>query len=81
VLKEKDGIVLMVSAMFVSCRLGSEHNGRPGLVVGLVILGPNNRLSLYTSDIRRVYPAWSVDVRCPASWLRSSDFLHRRMEL
>ena len=61
-LKEMGGIVLMVSAILFLASRDPERNVAvvDGLIVGLVILSVTPLLSLYTVDIRRIYPGHLV---------------------
>jgi len=61
-LKEMGGIVLMLSAMLFLASRDPQRNVAvvDGLIVGLVILAVTPLLSLYTVDIRRIYPGHLV---------------------
>ena len=61
-LKEMGGIVLMLSAMLFLASRDPQRNAAvvDGLIVGLVILSVTPLLSLYTVDIRRIYPGHLV---------------------
>src|SRR3989442_13702793 len=58
-LKEMGGLALMVSVMLFLASRDPERNVAvvDGLIVGLVILAVTPLLSLYSLDIRRVYPS------------------------
>ena len=64
--KEMGGIVLMVSVMLFLAWRDPERNVAiiDGMAVGLCILGLTPLLSLYTLDLRKLYPASLI-------WLRS----------
>jgi Na+-driven multidrug efflux pump len=61
-LKEMGGIVLMVSVMLFLASRDPERNVAVvhGLIVGLVVLAITPLLSLYSLDIRRIYPGHLV---------------------
>ena len=61
-LKEMGGIVLMVSVMLFLASRDPERNVAvvDGLIAGLVVLAITPLLSLYSLDIRRVYPGHLV---------------------
>jgi len=62
ILKELGGIVLMLSAMLFLAARDPERNVAvvDGLIVGLIVLALTPLLSLYSLDIRRVYPGHLV---------------------
>jgi len=64
--KEVGGIVLMVSVMLFLALRDPERNVAiiDGMIVGLCILALTPLLSLYTLDVRNLYPASLI-------WLRS----------
>lgn len=61
-LKEMGGIALMVAAMLYLASRDPERNVAivDGLILGLVILAVTPLLSLFTVDIRGIYPAHLV---------------------
>jgi hypothetical protein len=61
-LKETGGLALMVSAMLYLASRDPERNVAivDGLIAGLIVLAVTPLLSLYTVDIRRIYPAHLV---------------------
>ena len=61
-LKEVGGMVLMISAMLYLASRDPERNVAlvDGLIIGLVVLAVTPLLSLYSLDIRRIYPAYLV---------------------
>ena len=61
-LKEMGGMVLMVSAMLFLASRDPERNVAviDGLIVGLIVLAVTPLLSLYTLDIRQIYPGHLV---------------------
>ncbi len=79
-LKEMGGIVLMVSAMLFLASRDPERNVAvvDGLIVGLVILAVTPLLSLYTVDIRRVYPGHLIWGRSVVSLMLAAFFFYLR---
>lgn len=61
-LKEMGGIVLMVTVMLFLASRDPERNVAvvDGLIVGLVVLAITPLLSLYSLDIRQIYPGHLV---------------------
>lgn len=62
VLKELGGLALMLSVMLFFSYRDPERNVAiiVALIVGLYILAITPLLSLYTTDIRRLYPSWMI---------------------
>jgi hypothetical protein len=60
--KEMGGIVLMVSVMLILAARDPERNVAiiDGVTVGLCILAITPLVSLYTLDVRRLYPAYLI---------------------
>jgi Na+-driven multidrug efflux pump len=65
-LKEMGGMVLTLSVMLFLAARDPERNAAviDGMTVGLCILAITPLISLYTLDVRRLYPAYLI-------WLRS----------
>ncbi len=63
--KEMGGIVLMVSVMLFLAARDPERNVAiiDGVTVGLCILAITPLVSLYTLDVRRLYPAYLIWAR------------------
>ena len=79
-LKEMGGIVLMVSAMLFRASRDPERNVAvvDGLIVGLVILAVTPLLSLYSLDIRRVYPSHLIWGRSVVRLVVAAFFFYLR---
>jgi hypothetical protein len=61
-MKEMGGIVLMLSVLFFSASRDPVRNVAivDALIVGLCVLAVTPLLSLYTLDVRRLYPAYLI---------------------
>lgn len=79
-LKEMGGIVLMVSAILFLASRDPERNVAvvDGLIVGLLVLAMTPLLSLYTVDIRRIYPSHLVWGRSVVRLVFAAFFLYLR---
>ncbi len=79
-LKEMGGMVLMVSAMLFRAARDPERNVAvvDGLIVGLVILAVTPLLSLYSLDIRRVYPSHLIWGRSVVRLVVAAFFFYLR---
>ena len=79
-LKEMGGLVLMVSAMLFRASRDPERNVAvvDGLIVGLVILAVTPLLSLYSLDIRRVYPSHLIWGRSAVRLVLAAFFFYLR---
>jgi hypothetical protein len=79
-LKEMGGIVLMVSAMLFRASRDPERNVAvvDGLIVGMVILAVTPLLSLYSLDIRRVYPGHLIWGRSVVRLVLAALFFYLR---
>jgi hypothetical protein len=79
-LKEMAGMVLMVSAMLFLASRDPERNVAviEGLIVGLVVLAITPLLSLYSLDIRRVYPGHLVWGRSVVRLVLAAFFYYLR---
>ncbi len=79
-LKEMGGLVLMLDVMLFLASRDPEHNVAviDGLIAGLVILAVTPLLSLYTLDIRRVYPGHLVWGRSLVRLMFAAFFLFLR---
>ncbi len=79
-LKEMGGFVLMVSAMLFRASGDPERNVAVvnGLIVGLVILAVTPLLSLYSLDIRRVYPSHLIWGRSAVRLVLAAFFFYLR---
>ncbi len=79
-LKEMGGFVLMVSAMLFRASRDPERNVAvvDGLIVGMVILAVTPLLSLYSLDIRRVYPGHLIWGRSVVRLVLAAFFFYLR---
>jgi len=79
-LKEMGGMVLMVSVMLFLAARDPERNVAvvDGLVFGLIILAVTPLLSLYTLDVRRIYPSHLVWGRSVVRLLFAAFFYYLR---
>jgi hypothetical protein len=79
-LKEMGGLVLMVSAMLFRASRDPGRNVAvvDGLIVGMVILAVTPLLSLYSLDIRRVYPSHLIWGRSVVRLVLAAFFFYLR---
>ena len=83
--KEMGGIVLTLSVMLFLAARDPERNVAiiDGMTLGLCILAITPLVSLYTLDIRRLYPGYLIWVRslcvCPARYAQAEAPLYLRL--